>query len=60
MSALGLIAGGGQLPRAVAQAVRASGRAVFVVPDATPVRSAGTACIAMPTNGENDIACPSA
>ena len=32
MSALGLIAGGGELPRAVAQAVRASGRAVFVVP----------------------------
>lgn len=32
MSALGLIAGGGELPRAVAQAVRASGRALFVVP----------------------------
>ena len=32
VSALGLIAGGGELPRAVAQAVRASGRAVFVVP----------------------------
>jgi DUF1009 family protein len=29
---LGLIAGGGELPRAVAQAVRAAGRAVFVVP----------------------------
>ena len=32
MTALGLIAGGGELPRAVAQAVRAAGRAVFVVP----------------------------
>ncbi len=32
MSALGLIAGGGELPRAVAQAVRAAGRDVFVVP----------------------------
>jgi DUF1009 family protein len=30
--ALGLIAGGGELPRAVAQAARAAGRAVFVVP----------------------------
>jgi DUF1009 family protein len=30
--ALGLIAGGGELPRAVAEAVRAAGRAVFVVP----------------------------
>jgi DUF1009 family protein len=29
---LGLIAGGGDLPRAVAQAVRAAGREVFVVP----------------------------
>ena len=29
---LGLIAGGGELPRAVAEAVRAAGRAVFVVP----------------------------
>jgi DUF1009 family protein len=29
---LGLIAGGGALPRAVAEAVRATGRAVFVVP----------------------------
>src|ERR1044071_5996184 len=29
---LGLIAGGGELPRAVAQAARASGRQVFVVP----------------------------
>jgi len=32
VTALGLIAGGGELPRAVAQAVRAAGRAVFVVP----------------------------
>ncbi len=32
MTALGLIAGGGELPRAVAEAVRATGRAVFVVP----------------------------
>jgi DUF1009 family protein len=32
VSALGLIAGGGELPRAVAQAVRAAGRDVFVVP----------------------------
>lgn len=32
MSALGLIAGGGELPRAVAEAARAAGRAVFVVP----------------------------
>lgn len=31
MSALGLIAGGGDLPRAVAQSVRASGGTVFVV-----------------------------
>jgi DUF1009 family protein len=30
--ALGLIAGGGELPRAVAEAVRAAGREVFVVP----------------------------
>jgi UDP-2,3-diacylglucosamine hydrolase len=29
---LGLIAGGGELPRAVAEAARAAGRAVFVVP----------------------------
>ena len=29
---LGLIAGGGELPRAVAEAVRAAGRAVFIVP----------------------------
>jgi hypothetical protein len=29
---LGLIAGGGELPRAVAEAVRAAGRSVFVVP----------------------------
>lgn len=29
---LGLIAGGGELPRAVAEAARATGRAVFVVP----------------------------
>ena len=32
MSTLGLIAGGGELPRAVAHSVKASGRAVFVVP----------------------------
>ena len=32
MTVLGLIAGGGALPRAVAEAVRASGRPVFVVP----------------------------
>jgi DUF1009 family protein len=32
VSALGLIAGGGALPRAVAQAARAAGREVFVVP----------------------------
>ena len=32
MSTLGLIAGGGELPRAVAEAARAAGRAVFVVP----------------------------
>ncbi|HKQ44410.1 MAG TPA: UDP-2,3-diacylglucosamine diphosphatase LpxI [Rhizomicrobium sp.] len=32
MSALGLIAGGGELPRAVAHAVKAAGREVFVVP----------------------------
>ncbi|HWA69085.1 MAG TPA: UDP-2,3-diacylglucosamine diphosphatase LpxI [Rhizomicrobium sp.] len=32
MSALGLIAGGGELPRAVAHSVRATGREVFVVP----------------------------
>ena len=32
MSTLGLIAGGGELPRAVAHAVREAGRAVFVVP----------------------------
>ena len=32
MSGLGLIAGGGALPRAVAQAARAAGREVFVVP----------------------------
>ena len=32
MSALGLIAGGGELPRAVAMAARNAGRAVFVVP----------------------------
>ena len=32
LGALGLIAGGGELPRAVAEAVRATGRAVFVVP----------------------------
>lgn len=31
MTPLGLIAGGGELPRAVAQAVKASGREVFVV-----------------------------
>jgi hypothetical protein len=31
MSALGIIAGGGQLPRAVAQSAQAAGRAVFVV-----------------------------
>jgi DUF1009 family protein len=32
VSALGLIAGGGELPRAVAEAARAAGRGVFVVP----------------------------
>jgi DUF1009 family protein len=32
VSVLGLIAGGGELPRAVAEAARAAGRAVFVVP----------------------------
>jgi DUF1009 family protein len=32
VTTLGLIAGGGELPRAVAEAARASGRAVFVVP----------------------------
>ncbi len=32
LGALGLIAGGGELPRAVAEAVRATGRVVFVVP----------------------------
>ena len=32
MTTLGLIAGGGELPRAVAEAARAAGRAVFVVP----------------------------
>ena len=32
MNTLGLIAGGGELPRAVAEAARAGGRAVFVVP----------------------------
>ena len=32
MTTLGLIAGGGALPRAVAEAVRATGRPVFVVP----------------------------
>ena len=32
MSVLGLIAGGGELPRAVAEAARAAGREVFVVP----------------------------
>jgi len=32
LSALGLIAGGGELPRAVAMAARNAGRAVFVVP----------------------------
>jgi hypothetical protein len=32
LTTLGLIAGGGELPRAVAQAVRAAGRDVFVVP----------------------------
>ncbi len=32
MSTLGLIAGGGELPRAVAMAARAAGRPVFVVP----------------------------
>jgi UDP-2,3-diacylglucosamine hydrolase len=32
LTVLGLIAGGGALPRAVAEAVRASGRPVFVVP----------------------------
>ena len=32
MSGLGLIAGGGELPRAVAHAARAAGREVFVVP----------------------------
>ncbi|HEY0265700.1 MAG TPA: UDP-2,3-diacylglucosamine diphosphatase LpxI [Rhizomicrobium sp.] len=32
MTTLGLIAGGGALPRAVAQAAREAGRAVFVVP----------------------------
>jgi len=32
VSALGLIAGGGELPRAVAMAARAAGRGVFVVP----------------------------
>jgi DUF1009 family protein len=31
-TALGLIAGGGELPRAVAQAARAAGRDVFVIP----------------------------
>ena len=32
MSTLGLIAGGGELPRAVAEAAREAGRAIFVVP----------------------------
>ncbi len=32
MSCLGLIAGGGDLPRAVAQAARGAGREVFVIP----------------------------
>ena len=32
MTTLGLIAGGGELPRAVAEAAREAGRAVFVVP----------------------------
>ena len=32
VTALGLIAGGGELPRAVAEAAREAGRAVFVVP----------------------------
>ena len=32
MSTLGIIAGGGELPRAVAESARAGGRAVFVVP----------------------------
>lgn len=32
LGALGLIAGGGELPRAVAEAVRETGRVVFVVP----------------------------
>ena len=32
MSTLGLIAGGGELPRAVAEAARSAGRSVFVVP----------------------------
>jgi UDP-2,3-diacylglucosamine hydrolase len=32
VSSLGLIAGGGELPRAVAMAVRAAGREVFIVP----------------------------
>ena len=32
MSTLGLIAGGGELPRAVAEAARGAGRAIFVVP----------------------------
>lgn len=32
MSTLGLIAGGGELPRAVAQAVKAAGREIYIVP----------------------------
>lgn len=32
MTALGIIAGGGELPRAVAQSARDAGRAVFIVP----------------------------
>lgn len=32
MNTLGLIAGGGELPRAVAEAARKAGRGVFVIP----------------------------
>jgi hypothetical protein len=32
VNALGLIAGGGELPRAVAEAARAAGRSVFIIP----------------------------
>jgi UDP-2,3-diacylglucosamine hydrolase len=32
LNALGLIAGGGELPRAVAEAARAAGRSVFIIP----------------------------